>query len=55
MGEPEVGEISADQGNLFPPGDKENPRDWVANNPWYWRSYFYEYGEDVFTDVYTHE
>ena len=46
---------SADQGCLFPPRNKEEPRDWVVGDPWDWPLYFYEHQEDVFTDVYTHE
>ena len=55
MGEPEVGATFMDHGSLFPHGDEEDPRDWVVNDPCEWRSYFYEHGEDVFMDVYTHE
>ena len=45
----------ADQGCLFPPGEGEDPRAWVANDPWEWSSYFFEHQDDVFTEVYTHE
>ena len=55
MGESDVGVTSMDHGSLFPPGGEEDPRDWVTNDPWDWPSYFYKHGEDVFTDVYTHE
>ena len=50
-----MGVTSSARGSLFPPRDDEDPRDWVAKDPWEWRSYFYEHGEDIFTDVYTHE
>ena len=53
--EGDVEMTSAGQGGLFPPGDEEDPRYWVTNDPWDWPLYFYEHREDVFTNVYTHE
>ena len=50
-----MGATSVVQGSLFPPRDDENPLYWVMKDPWEWRSYFYKHGNDVFTDVYTHE
>ena len=46
---------STNQGCMFPPGSKEEPQDWVANDPWDWPSYFNVHLKDIFKDVYIHE
>ena len=38
MGEPDMGATSSAQDGVFLPRGDDDPRDWVAKDPWEWRS-----------------